>query len=48
MIVLLNTLASGTIIDLSDTQTVLTAMTVITSGTIFLMWLGEVMTEKGI
>ncbi len=48
MIVLLNTLASGTIIDLSDTKTVLTAMTIVTSGTIFLMWLGEVMTEKGI
>ncbi len=48
MIVLLNTLASGTIIDLSNTQTVLTAMTIITSWTIFLMWLWEVMTEKGI
>lgn len=48
MIVLLNSLASGTIIDLSNTQTVLTAMTIITAGTIFLMWLGEVMTEKGI
>ncbi|MFK7779813.1 MAG: preprotein translocase subunit SecY [Candidatus Gracilibacteria bacterium] len=48
MIVLLNTLASGTIIDLSNTQVVLTAMTVITAGTVFLMWLGEVMTENGI
>lgn len=48
MIVLLNTLASGTIIDLSNTQTVLTAMTIITAGTIFLMWLWEVMTEKWI
>lgn len=48
MIVLLNTLASGTIIDLSNTQTVLTAMTIITAWTIFLVWLGEVMTEKGI
>ena len=48
MIVLLNTLASGTIIDLSDTQTVLTAMTIITAWTIFLVWLGEVMTENGI
>ncbi len=48
MIVLLNTLASGTIIDLSNTQTVLTAMTIITAWTIFLMWLGEVMTEVGI
>ncbi|MDP2089971.1 MAG: preprotein translocase subunit SecY [Candidatus Gracilibacteria bacterium] len=48
MIVLLNTLASGTIIDISNTQTVLTAMTIVTTGTLFLMWLGEVMTEKGI
>ena len=48
MIVLLNTLASGTIIDLSNTTTVLTAMTIITAWTIFLMWLGEVMTENGI
>ena len=48
MIVLLNTLASGTIIDLSNTQVVLTAMTIVTAWTIFLMWLGEVMTEKGI
>lgn len=48
MIVLLNTLASGTIIDLSNTQTVLTAMTIVTAWTLFLMWLGEVMTENGI
>jgi preprotein translocase subunit SecY len=48
MIVLLNTLASGTIIDLSNMQTVLTAMTIITAWTVFLMWLGEVMTEVGI
>ena len=48
MIVLLNTLASGTIIDLSDTKTVLMAMTIVTAGTIFLVWLGELMTEVGI
>ena len=48
MIVLMNTLASGTIIDISNTQTVLMAMTIITAWTIFLMWLGEFMTEKGI
>ncbi len=48
MIVLLNTLASGTIIDLSNTQTVLIAMTIVTAWTLFLMWLGEVMTENGI
>ncbi|MDD2907873.1 MAG: preprotein translocase subunit SecY [Candidatus Gracilibacteria bacterium] len=48
MIVLLNTLAGGTIIDLSDTKTVLMAMTIVTTGTVFLMWLGELMTEVGI
>jgi preprotein translocase subunit SecY len=48
MIVLLNTLASGTIIDISNTQIILTAMTIVTAWTVFLMWLGEVMTEKGI
>ena len=48
MIVLLNTLASWSIIDLSNTQTVLTAMTIITAWTMFLMWLWEVMTESGI
>jgi len=48
MIVLMNTLATGTIIDLSNTATVLTAMTIITAWTIFLVWLGEVMTEMGI
>jgi hypothetical protein len=31
MIVLMNTLASGTIIDISNTQTVLMAMTIITA-----------------
>ncbi len=45
MIVLLNSLAWWTIIDLSDKQTVLMAMTIVTAGTIFLMWLWEVMTE---
>jgi len=48
MIVLMNTLASGTIIDIHNTQTVLMAMTIITAWTLFLMWLGEVMTEIGI
>jgi preprotein translocase subunit SecY len=48
MILLLNTLASGQIIDTSDTGTVLTAMTIVTAGTMFLVWLGEVMTEYGI
>jgi len=45
MIVLLNSLAWWTIIDLSDKQTVLMAMSIVTAGTIFLMWLWEVMTE---
>lgn len=48
MIFLLNSLASGQIIDTTDMGTVLMAMTIITTGTIFLMWLGEVMTEYGI
>lgn len=48
MIVLLNSLAGGTIIDITNMSTVLTAMTIATAGTIFLMWLGEVMTEYGI
>ena len=45
MIVLLNTLAGGTIVDTSNMQVVLMAMVIITTGTLFLMWLGEVMTE---
>lgn len=48
MIYLMNQLAGGTIIDTTNTSTVLMAMTIITWGTIFLMWLGELMTEKGI
>jgi preprotein translocase subunit SecY len=48
MIILLNSLAGGNIINVSDMTTVLTAMTIATAGTIFLMWLGEVMTEYGI
>lgn len=48
MILLLNTLAGWTIMDISDTKTVLMAMTIITAGTIFLVWLWEVMTEFGI
>ena len=48
MIVLLNSLAWGTIIDVSDTKTVLMAMTIVTAGTMFLLWLGELMTEVGI
>ena len=48
MIYLMNQLAGGTIIDTTSTSTVLMAMTIISAGTIFLMWLGELMTEKGI
>ncbi len=48
MIVLLNSLAGGTIIDVTDMSTILSAMMIATAGTIFLMWLGEVMTEYGI
>lgn len=48
MIILLNSLAGGTIIDVTNMNTVLMAMTIATAGTIFLMWLGEVMTEYGI
>lgn len=48
MIILLNSLAGGQIIDAGNMQTVLMAMTIATAGTIFLMWLGEVMTEYGI
>lgn len=47
MIFLLNTLAPApvTIIDTDDIKIVLMAMTIITAGTIFLMWLWELMTE---
>lgn len=48
MIVLLNTLSHTTLVDLSNTSTVLTAMIVITAWTIFLVWLWEIMTEAGI
>lgn len=48
MIVLLNSLAGGTIIDTSNTSLVLMSMLIVTAGTIFLLWLWEVMTEYGI
>ena len=48
MIVLLNTLAQGSIIDTSNARVILMAMTIVTTGTIFLLWLWEVMTEVGI
>lgn len=48
MIILLNTLAQGSIIDTSNIQVLLMAMVIITTWTLFLMWLWEVMTEVGI
>jgi len=48
MIILMNTLAWWTIIDTSNTGLVLQSMLIITAWTIFLMWLWELMTEKGI
>jgi preprotein translocase subunit SecY len=48
MIYLMNNLAGGSIIDTTNTATVLMAMTIISAGTILLMWLGELMTERGI
>jgi len=48
MIVLLNSLANGSIIDVTNPQIILSAMLIATAGAIFLMWLGEVMTEYGI
>lgn len=48
MIVLLNTLTWTTLIDVSDSATILTAMLIITAWTIFLVWLWEIMTEAWI
>ncbi len=48
MIILLNSLASAPILNVTDIPTVLMAMLIATAGTMFLMWLGEVMTESGI
>ena len=52
MMILLNTLSASAggwaIIDMTDLNTVLMSMVIITAGTIFLMWLWEVMTEYGI
>lgn len=48
MIFLLNSLANGNIIDITDMKTILMAMLIVTTGTIFLMWLWEIMTEYGI
>lgn len=48
MIILLNSLAWGTIIDANDTSLILMAMLIATTWTMFLIWLWEVMTEYGI
>jgi len=48
MIILLNSLAWWTIIDTSNTSLVLMSMLIITTWTMFLLWLWEVMTEYGI
>lgn len=49
MILLLNKSAGGTLIpDISNPMVILPIMLTISAGTIFLMWLGEMMTEKGI
>lgn len=48
MIILLNSLAGWTIIDTSDTSLVLMSMLIVTSWTMFLLWLWEIMTEYGI
>ena len=38
----------GTIVDIKDWGTVLPMMVIATAGTVFLMWLGELITEKGL
>ena len=49
MIYLLNSLVSGApIIDVTNSTTLLTAMLIITAGTMFLVWLGEIISEYGI
>ncbi len=49
MILLLNSLVQGTpIVDTSDWGNLLSMMTIITAGTVFLMWLGEQINESGI
>lgn len=48
MIILLNSLAGGTIIDTSNTSLVLMSMLIVTTGTLFIVWLWEIMTEYGI
>lgn len=49
MILLMNSLVQGTtIVDTSNWASLLSMMTIITAGTVFLMWLGEQINEAGI
>ena len=49
MIMLLNRFSpGGEIVDVSDWSIMLPMMLTVTAGTVFLMWLGELITEKGI
>lgn len=48
MIILLNSLSGTTLIDVSNTSVILTAMLIVTTWTMFLVWLWEIMTEKWI
>ncbi|MCF7846186.1 MAG: preprotein translocase subunit SecY [Candidatus Peribacteraceae bacterium] len=49
MILLLNKSAGGSLIpNISDLSVILPIMLTVSAGTIFLMWLGEIMTEKGL
>ena len=48
MMILLNTLAGAQIVDTSDPATILPMMAIVTAGTVFLMWLGELINEKGL
>lgn len=49
MIILLNRSANGQLIpDIDQTSLLLGIMVTVTAGTIFLMWLGELITERGI
>jgi len=50
MILLLNQLAGGTgvVVDTANPSVIIPMMLTITGGTVLLMWIGEIMTEKGI
>ncbi len=49
MMVLINRFSpGGAIVDVTDLSVILPMMLIVTAGTVFLMWLGELITEKGI